>query len=97
MPGDKDDRKLLSNLCQQTLAFENHYLTVYRKYLLACLQSESIDDRLFAVKRLREVVYSDKEVTNSLYALAAADNEDLREAVKEAISRVQVIGQFKSG
>ena len=90
VPGDKDDRKLLSDLCRQTLAFENHYLTIYRKYLLTSLHSESIDDRLFAVKRLREVVYSDEEVTHSLLALAAVDNEDLREAVKEAIGRMRM-------
>ena len=89
VPGDKDDRKLLSDLCQQTLAFENHYLAIYRNYLLASLHSESLGDRLFAVRRLREVVYSDEKVTNSLYALAAADNEDLREAVKEAIGKIR--------
>jgi len=74
---------------EASLAFENHYLAIYRNYLLASLHSESLGDRLFAVRRLREVVYSDEKVTNSLYALAAADNEDLREAVQEAIGKIR--------
>jgi hypothetical protein len=93
IPEDEDGRRLLRNLCQQTLAFENHYLTIYRDYLLAKLHSEHKADKLFAVKRLKEVIYPDEEIISSLRTLEAVDNEELREAIKETIGRIQVVQQ----
>jgi len=62
----------LRELCKRTLAFENHYLSIYREYLLAQLRREDEDSRLFAVKRLGETIYADEETIDVLQEAEAA-------------------------
>jgi hypothetical protein len=40
IPEDAGEQYLLKELCQQTLAFENHFLRYYRQFFLSVLQSE---------------------------------------------------------
>jgi hypothetical protein len=56
IPEDEVERDRLRELCKRTLAFENHYLSTYREYLLAQLRREDDGCRLFAVKRLGETI-----------------------------------------
>jgi hypothetical protein len=91
VPEDEDNRSLLRNLCQQTPAFENHYLAIYKKYLLAQLHCEHEADKLFAIKRLGEVIYPDEEILSTLHTFEKSDNEELRQATKETIGRMQVV------
>ena len=52
---------ILRDLCRKTLAFENHYLALYRDYLLELLRGDEPARRLFAAGRLKDVVYPDQE------------------------------------
>ena len=72
IPEGAREQKQLRELCRQTLDFENHFLTVYRDYLLTNLCSTSEDDQLFAVEQLMQVVYLDEEITNILQELQAS-------------------------
>ena len=38
IPDDAADRRRLRAICERTLAFENHFLAIYRRYLLAELR-----------------------------------------------------------
>ena len=93
MPKDKEDLKQLRAICQQTLAFENHFLTTtYKDYLLAELLDADDSDKLVAVKRLGEVIYpDDEEVYGALGSLARSDNAELQEAVKETIEKISKV------
>jgi hypothetical protein len=59
VPENPDDRLLLKDLCRQMVSFENHFLCVYKVYLLQQLQGNDHDALLFATTRLQEVIYPD--------------------------------------
>jgi hypothetical protein len=81
----------LRELCKRTLAFENHYLSIYREYLLAQLQREDEDSRLFAVKRLGETIYADEETIDALQAADSRGGEGLRQAVQETMQKMRSV------
>jgi hypothetical protein len=68
VPEQAADRKLLRELCEQALAFENHFLEQYKPFLLAELQHHGEAIRLFAARRLRQVIYHDRMVNPALEA-----------------------------
>lgn len=59
-------RRTLRDLCDQALNFENHFLTIYRKYQLAELASADPERQNLAIQRLREIVFPDDEVASAL-------------------------------
>ena len=81
----------MRELCKRTLAFENHYLSIYREYLLAQLRREDEDSRLFAMKRLGETIYADEETINALQAAGSRGGEELRQAVQETMQKMRSV------
>src|SRR3954454_15062976 len=55
VPESPTERAQLRELCRRTLPFENHYLSIYRDFLLAELRGEDRAGWLFAAQRLGEV------------------------------------------
>ncbi|MGI8690431.1 MAG: hypothetical protein ACR2M3_17770 [Thermomicrobiales bacterium] len=88
MPDDPVGQALLRDLCRETLAFENHYLALYRVHLLQQLRKADETCVRFAVERLDTVRYLDAEVTDALHEIVASDPADLRNAT------YQYVGSF---
>jgi hypothetical protein len=57
LPTDPGDRSYLRTLCEQTLAFENHFLTIYRDFLLEELCTDILDRQILAAQRLSKIKY----------------------------------------
>lgn len=55
VPETEAERALLRELCRTELAFENHFLAIYREYLLAERQSEDEQAREVARERLHQI------------------------------------------
>ena len=91
IPEDAVERDRLRELCRRTLAFENHYLSIYREYLLAQLRREDDSCRLFAVKRLGETIYADEEIIDALRADESRGGEELRQAVQETMQKMRSV------
>lgn len=86
VPTDEAERQALRDLCRRMLAFENHYLSRYRDYLLRQIREGSHDERLEAVQRLGSWVrYPDDEVKAALEQLAADQDEPIRSAARQAL------------
>lgn len=85
IPPNSADQELLHELCEQTLAFENHYFWQYRAFLLECLHGATTD-RLFAAQRLTQVVFHDAAIAEALTANAASEDAALREAAMQALT-----------
>lgn len=66
IPAEEDDRLRLRSLCDQALAFENHFLTLYRGYQLAELASGDHDRQMLATQRLQQIIFPDHEVASAL-------------------------------
>jgi hypothetical protein len=62
IPDAPDERRHLRELCQRTLAFENHFLTVYKTYLLGELRSTNAAARRQALDVLARLPFADADV-----------------------------------
>ena len=72
IPRDKDERAQLRAICERTLAFENHALSAYRRFLLDELRSENAEAHALAAKVQGMLPLADAEVTEALASVAAA-------------------------
>jgi predicted nucleotidyltransferase len=89
VPEAAGERALLRDLCRRTLAFENHFLALYRDYLLAQLGRADPAGRLFAAQRLGEVLYPDEEIGRALRELGRGDDAELRHVVRATLRRIE--------
>lgn len=86
IPADPRDQAVLRALCARVLDFENHYFACYRDYLLAELLGADEAGRIFAVHRLREVLYSDEAIRLALHDAARSSEPTLRAAALDTLS-----------
>jgi hypothetical protein len=87
IPAAEEDRHQLRALCVEALAFQNHFLSRYRTYLLDELHSAAPDRQSLAAQRLAQIRYPDSEVVEALHQLRDVDDADLRRAVETALDR----------
>ncbi|HEV2405184.1 MAG TPA: nucleotidyltransferase domain-containing protein [Ktedonobacterales bacterium] len=66
IPDDATERARLRAICARTLAFENHVLAGYRRFLLDELRAGDVDGRAEAVKVQGRLPLEDAEVTMAL-------------------------------
>lgn len=71
IPTAPDERARLRAICARTLAFENHFLTLYRRYALAELQGDDPEGRQAALEAQRRIPLADVEI---MRAVAAASS-----------------------
>ena len=68
-PKDPATRGELRNLGRQALAFENHFLGVYRSYLLSILRERPANPlAVYVTDRLSEIAFDDDEFSDALAA-----------------------------
>lgn len=87
VPDDPAGRRHLRDLCGPMLAFENHYLRLYRRFLLSEL-GQGAEARLAAARRLGEATFPDPALREALAGLANDDDQRMREAASVARSRI---------
>ncbi|KPJ65976.1 MAG: hypothetical protein AMJ43_09510 [Coxiella sp. DG_40] len=91
IPKKKNDRRLLRDICKRTLAFENHFLNIYKDYLLSELSSNVEDNKLLALRKMAEIVYPDDEIIRILQEVIINGSEELCQAAKKASLRIQAV------
>lgn len=87
IPTVDSDRRRLWELCEQALAFQNHFLGRYRTYLLDELHSASPRRQALAAQRLAQIRYPDGEVVEALHQLRNNDDPELRQVVERTLDR----------
>lgn len=87
LPTAEGDRRRLRELCGQALAFQNHFLSRYRSYLLDELRCAAPHRQALAAKRLAQIRYPDSEVVEALHQLRNVDGTDLRQAVETTLDQ----------
>jgi predicted nucleotidyltransferase len=83
IPDDQGERRLLRLICSRVLAFENHFLLIYKDFLLRELQSDDVPGKLQALWVLSKIPYKDAEVENAVRALEHDADGNIRESVAE--------------
>ncbi|MGZ3461796.1 MAG: hypothetical protein ACXU86_25165, partial [Archangium sp.] len=92
VPAEPQAREHLRALCARMLEAENHFLGLYKDYLLAELRQGEMRDRVLAARRLGLILYPGDEVLTALRELAGTAEEPLRQEALEAISRLEKHG-----
>lgn len=87
IPVDLAERHQLQEICQRTLAFENHFLLIYKEFLLSELRAEDVEGKLHALWVLNQMVYQDREVEEAVVMLAQCDDAEVSEAAQKALQK----------
>lgn len=66
IPTIPDERARLRAICTRTLAFENHFLALYRRYALAELQGDDPEGRQAALEAQRRIPLADAEIMRAV-------------------------------
>ncbi|MEI2580133.1 hypothetical protein [Scytonema sp. PRP1] len=74
-------------LGNRTLAFENYFLERYKMYLLGELQYPSDMYQLYAIKRLRQIIYHERAVLEALEALKNPNSKEIQLQVDATLQR----------
>ena len=86
IPSGAAEQQMLRALCEQTLQLENHFLVVYKDYLLAELGSGNKVAQGRALWMLGQVVYHDEDVRRAVQALDGAGNSDVWQAARDTLA-----------
>ena len=90
IPDGEVERQMLRSLCERALEFSNHYLSVYRNFVLRELYEGTPKHQLLAVKNLAQVIYpGDQEIANALERLQQSSHEELRKAACETKDKIK--------
>ncbi|QRO01040.1 nucleotidyltransferase domain-containing protein [Archangium violaceum] len=95
LPTEPADRAHVRELCARMVELENHFLGLYRDYLLAELRGGALPDRIRAATRLGEILYPGEEVRAALKQLEN-EEEPLRDAARESLARIEKYGKAAS-
>jgi hypothetical protein len=82
IPAGEAERRALRNLCEQALAFENHFLGLYREYLLAQLGRDDTESPRIALRFLESIAYRDEHVLAAVQRIAEGSDAELRQAAQ---------------
>lgn len=88
VPQAPEDEAHLRSLCARMLEAENHFLGLYKDFLLAELRRGELRDRVLAARRLGLILYPGDEILTALREVADTAEEPLRQEAGEAISRL---------
>jgi predicted nucleotidyltransferase len=91
IPDTSDGRATLRELCAGMLAFENHFLTVLRGYLLREVRNDGLN-QLFAARQLSTLLYPDAGTLEVLLDVKHHSEGDVQELATIALGRIKHAG-----
>lgn len=94
LPESAVEQAQLRHLCEQTLAFENYFLQVYKGVLLDELQHPQTELRLHAAQRLSQVVFPSDDVYTALHTLTRDADVRLRHLAHHALGMMAGAGRM---
>ncbi len=66
IPEKQEDRQKLRAICERTLGFENHFMQVYKAFVLSELRSADMKGVLEALYVLQKIMYQDEEILKAI-------------------------------
>jgi hypothetical protein len=86
LPERAGDRKILRDLCEWFLAFENHFLSAYKDFVLSNLQGDdelAVHQTLGALQRL---LYKDEDIRIALQDIRVHGTLEARQAAADTLA-----------
>lgn len=87
VPETSADRQSLRRLCARTLAFERHYLVIYRRYLIGELRSADVERQLAALRPVTYAPWFDTAIEGALSQLCQAASQPVQQAARTGVQR----------
>jgi hypothetical protein len=84
IPTDEAERGNLRGLCERTVQFENHFLAIYRDYLLEQLSAGDDLASRSTLWILENIPYCDERVRLAVQTIAERGDSELRHAAQRA-------------
>jgi len=99
VPEEARDRGRLRALCRQYLQFEDHFLAVYRRFVLAALQGGDDGLLLHALHALEQVPFLDTDIDAAVRALQGRGRVPAHgcRVRRAAVDTVRAFGQRAGG
>lgn len=88
VPHGAGDRRALRDLCERALQFENHYLSIYRGYLLAQLHADGVEAPRAALWALEQAIFRDEEIYQAVRQLGTHADAEIQQATRRLSSRI---------
>jgi hypothetical protein len=86
VPEATHDQQKLRALCEQGLAFVNHFLAQYKIYLLSELQQPDPVIQRFALERLQRIIYPESAVMHAIQSCTISHASPVRQAAVQALA-----------
>jgi hypothetical protein len=88
IPDAASEQAELHTLVERTLAFENHFLGLYRQFLVKELMSEESDAQRATLESLGRTSYADPTVRHALQHLATTDEVQVNASARALIRQM---------
>jgi hypothetical protein len=85
IPTEQSDRQRLRELCERTLAFENHFLQIYREFLAQELSQGDIIAVQEALALLNQTFFDDVSIVRAVERLTRHHDPDVRRSAASAL------------
>ena len=89
IPTDARHIAVLRGICERTLAFENHFLMIYRQFLLEELTGHDEAAQQDALRVLSHTCYDDPEIIGSVAQLGTHERIEIRQAAERVLAALQ--------
>jgi len=86
IPSGEDEQRELRALCERTLQFENHFLEIYKNYVLAQLRADDTTSLNRALWVLERIVYCDESVRHAVQSLTEHGDVEVRCAAARSLA-----------
>lgn len=93
IPENAEDRRRLRRVCEQALKFENHFLKLYRSYLLSELYGSDDRNKLKAIEMLGKVIFLDETVWSALRTFETSTTGELKSAAVSTLRKIEATQQ----
>lgn len=77
IPGKPAERARLKLICQRALVFENHFLGIYKQFLLSELRQADTPSKMHALWVQEKIPYIDPEITDLVQKLSVTGDNEL--------------------
>jgi len=86
LPEQAGDRDILRGLCERYLAFENHFLSTYRDFVLSDLRGDDEPAVRQALRALQRLPYKDADIRIALQDIGVRGTLEVRQAAADTLA-----------
>jgi hypothetical protein len=88
VPGSREAREELKEICREVLKFENYFFAAYEDVVLVDLANPHPNEKLLAIRRAGLINFGNKEIKKRLEDLGRDPDDAIRQAALESLAKL---------